>query len=88
MSEKKYKTPEAFRAAIEARAKKLRDESGGGLAMQRRKIAFDAAICEGQHFAEKLHALCRPRKRQNSRVKDLFDMVLFIPDFMMTFYPF
>ncbi|MEI8027982.1 MAG: nucleotidyl transferase AbiEii/AbiGii toxin family protein [Pseudomonadota bacterium] len=36
------------------------------------------AIREGQHFAEKLHALCRPRTRQNSRVKDLFDIVLFV----------
>lgn len=219
MTEKKYKTPEAFRAAIESRAKKLRDETGESLDMQRRKVAFDAFLCrvassgtplvlkggyllhlrynvgvrptkdldaalqesgleklntkeierhmrealqsvaatpaddffsfeigesmadlgadreftgyrynvtsrvgsrifdsfhidcttgdalidpfdvitvggglafaglpmakvqairEGQHFAEKLHALCRPRARQNSRVKDLFDMVLFI----------
>ena len=36
------------------------------------------AIREGQHFAEKLHAICRPRTRQNSRVKDLFDLVLFV----------
>ena len=219
MNEKKYKTPEALRTAIEARAKKLRDETGAGLDMQRRKVAFDAFLCrvamsgtplvlkggyllhlrynigvrptkdldaalqekglealnpkeierhmrealqeaaltpvddffsfeigesiadlglgreftgyrfnvtsrvgsrvfdsfhidcttgdalidpfdvitvggglsfagvptakinairEGQHFAEKIHALCRPRTRQNSRVKDLFDMVLFV----------
>ena len=219
MSEKKYKTPEAFRTAIEARAKKLRNETGTGLDMQRRKFAFDAFLCrvavsgtpivlkggyllhlrynvgvrptkdldaalqetgletlnpkeierhmrnalqavaltpvddffsfeisestadlglgreftgyrfsvvsrigsrvfdsfhidcttgdalinpfdiitvgggltfagiptakvnairEGQHFAEKLHAFCRPRTRQNSRVKDLFDMMLFV----------
>lgn len=219
MNEKKYKTPEAFRAAIEARAKALRDETGAGLDMQRRKLSFDAFLCRvaisgtrlvlkggyllhlrynigvrptkdldaalqetgletlnpkkierhmrealqaaaltpvddffsfeigdstadlglgreftgyrfnvtarvgsrvfdsfhidcttgdalidpfdlitvggglsfagiptaeinaigvGQHFAEKLHALCRPRTRQNSRVKDLFDMVLFV----------
>jgi hypothetical protein len=45
LSEKKYKTPEAFRSAIEARAKKLRDETGEGLDMQRRKIAFDAFLC-------------------------------------------
>jgi hypothetical protein len=36
------------------------------------------AIREGQHFAEKLHAFCRPRVKRNSRVKDLFDMVLFV----------
>ncbi len=34
MNEKKYKSPEAFRTAIEARAKKLRDETGAGLDMQ------------------------------------------------------
>ena len=45
MNEKKYKTPEAFRTAIEARAKKLRDETGAGLDMQRRKVAFDAFLC-------------------------------------------
>lgn len=219
MTEKKYKTPEAFRTAVEARAKKLRDETGASLDMQRRRIAFDAFLCrvaasgtplilkggyllhlrynvgvrptkdldaalqeaglaerntkeierhmrealqavasttaddffsfeigesmadlglgreftgyrfnvtsrvgsrvfdsfhidctagdamidpfdritvgsgltfagiptakvnairEGQHFAEKLHALCRQRAKQNSRVKDLFDMVLFV----------
>jgi len=38
LSEKKYKTPEAFRSAIEARAKKLRDETGEGLDMQPRKL--------------------------------------------------
>jgi Nucleotidyl transferase AbiEii toxin, Type IV TA system len=38
-----------------------------------------AAIGEGQHFAEKLHAYCRDRgDKKNSRVKDLFDMAFFI----------
>jgi hypothetical protein len=45
VNEKKYKTAEAFRTAIEARAKKLRDETGIGLDMQRRKVAFDAFLC-------------------------------------------
>ena len=51
---------------------------GGGLSFAGVPTAKINAIREGQHFAEKLHALCRPRTRQNSRVKDLFDMVLFV----------
>lgn len=51
---------------------------GGGLAFAGLPLAKVQAIREGQHFAEKLHALCRPRTKQNSRVKDFFDIVLFI----------
>ena len=51
---------------------------GGGLAFAGLTPAKVNAIREGQHFAEKLHALCRPRTQRNSRVKDLFDMVLFV----------
>lgn len=51
---------------------------GGGLTFAGIPTAKINAIREGQHFAEKLHALCRPRAKQNSRVKDLFDMVLFV----------
>jgi predicted nucleotidyltransferase component of viral defense system len=36
------------------------------------------AIRLAQHYSEKLHAYVRTRKRENSRVKDLFDMVFFI----------
>ena len=45
MSKMKYMTPEAFRAGLEARARKLRDESGEGLDMIRRKLAFEAFLC-------------------------------------------
>ena len=45
LSKMKYLTPEAFRAGLEARAKKLRDESGEGLDMIRRKLAFEAFLC-------------------------------------------
>ncbi|RZA26262.1 MAG: nucleotidyl transferase AbiEii/AbiGii toxin family protein [Proteobacteria bacterium] len=31
-----------------------------------------------QHFSEKLHAYVRVRRKENSRVKDLFDLVFFI----------
>jgi hypothetical protein len=51
---------------------------GDGLAFAGISLANVQAVCEGQHFAEKLHAFCRPRAKQNSRVKDLFDLVLFI----------
>jgi hypothetical protein len=51
---------------------------GDGLAFAGIPTAKVQAIREGQHFAEKLHALCRPRTKQNSRVKDLFDLLLFI----------
>ena len=51
---------------------------GDGLAFAGIPSAKVQAIREGQHFAEKLHALCRIRTKQNSRVKDLFDLVLFI----------
>jgi hypothetical protein len=51
---------------------------GGSLTFAGVPTAQVSAIREGQHFAEKLHALCRPRTKQNSRVKDLFDMVLFV----------
>jgi len=51
---------------------------GGGLAFAGLAPAKVNAISEAQHFAEKLHALCRPRTKQNSRVKDLFDMVFFV----------
>ncbi len=51
---------------------------GSGLSFAGVPTAKVNAIREEQHFAEKLHALCRPRARQNSRVKDLFDMVLFV----------
>jgi hypothetical protein len=51
---------------------------GDGLAFAGLPPAKVQAIREGQHFAEKLHAFCRPRNKQNSRVKDLFDMVLFV----------
>lgn len=44
MTVKKYDTAEAFRAALEARAKKIRDETGEGLDMVRRKLAFDALL--------------------------------------------
>ncbi len=36
------------------------------------------AVGRREHFAEKLHALTRPRTRPNSRVKDLADLVLLI----------
>lgn len=36
------------------------------------------AIRLAQHYCEKLHAYVRVRKRENSRTKDLFDMVFFI----------
>jgi hypothetical protein len=36
------------------------------------------AICAAQHFAEKLHAYTIPRDTENTRDKDLIDMVLFI----------
>lgn len=37
------------------------------------------AISSAQHVAEKLHAICRDRgTRVNNRVKDLFDVVLFL----------
>ncbi|MBP9708659.1 MAG: nucleotidyl transferase AbiEii/AbiGii toxin family protein [Oligoflexales bacterium] len=40
---------------------------------------FIPAVSSAQHFAEKLHAYCRDRgNKQNSRVKDLFDMIFFI----------
>jgi len=51
---------------------------GAGLVFAGLLPAKVAAIREGQHFAEKLHALCRPRAKRNSRVKDLFDVVLFV----------
>lgn len=35
-------------------------------------------ICAAQHFAEKLHAYTIPRDKENTRDKDLIDMVLFI----------
>lgn len=38
-------------------------------------------IRAGQHFAEKLHSLCRDRgNKENNRVKDLFDIILFIKE--------
>jgi len=51
---------------------------GAGLEFVGLSSAHIQAIGPGQHFAEKLHALCRPRTRTSSRAKDLFDMVLFI----------
>ncbi len=36
------------------------------------------AIRAAQHFAEKLHAYAIPRDKENTRDKDLIDMVLFI----------
>jgi predicted nucleotidyltransferase component of viral defense system len=36
------------------------------------------AICAEQQFAEKLHAYTQPRQNQNTRVRDLVDMVLLI----------
>ena len=36
------------------------------------------AIRLAQHYSEKLHAYVRVRQRENSRVKDLFDIVFFI----------
>lgn len=38
------------------------------------------AIDRREHFAEKLHALTRPRDRPNTRVKDLADLMLLIDD--------
>lgn len=51
---------------------------GTGLEFAGFPLAKVNAITEGQHFAEKLHAFCRPRARLNSRVKDLFDMMFFV----------
>lgn len=53
-------------------------EVGAGLEFAGLSSARIQAIRPGQHFAEKIHALCRPRARTSSRSKDLFDMVLFI----------
>ncbi len=38
------------------------------------------AVDDREHFAEKLHALTRPRVRPNTRVKDLADLVLLIDE--------
>lgn len=44
------------------------------------EVAFPVIPCE-QHFAEKYHAYTRPRgERENSRVRDLVDMLLLIHD--------
>lgn len=48
MNEKKYKTAESFRIAIEVMAKKLRAETGTGLDMHRRKVAFDAFLSQSR----------------------------------------
>lgn len=40
-------------------------------------VAFDV-LDRREHFAEKLHALTRPRVRPNTRVKDLADLILLI----------
>lgn len=38
------------------------------------------AVDRREHFAEKLHALTRPRRNPNTRVKDLADLVLLIDE--------
>lgn len=42
------------------------------------------AISMEQHFAEKLHAYTQSREHQNSRVKDLLDMILLINENKMS----
>ena len=87
MKPRSYATPLAFKTAVEQR---LRTESAATrMDLQRRRqlFVFDrffVGVEPGRfriypletHIAEKLHAYTLPRKRPNSRVKDLPDIAL------------
>ncbi|MFW7382054.1 MAG: nucleotidyl transferase AbiEii/AbiGii toxin family protein [Oligoflexus sp.] len=51
---------------------------GGGLSFAGLPSGYIDTIRLPQHYCEKLHAYVRVRARENSRVKDLFDLVFFI----------
>ena len=83
MKHNKYKTPVAFRRALEDRIKIKSREQGADIQRMRRSIAFDRLLCRLFDSPDEKWILkggyTFPRsERQNSRVKDLVDMLILI----------